>query len=108
MDDKQVRQILDNPKFQRMVAQKSTLSWTLALIMLVAYVGFMLLVGYNKAFLMSSFNGGVTTWGIPLGIGIIVLSFLLCAIYSYITNHVLDQLSQDALNEVKSITDRTG
>lgn len=62
MDQSQVEQILRNPKFQKW-SRKSALSWTLTIIMLVLYVGFMLLVGYNKEFLMSSFSGGVTTWG---------------------------------------------
>jgi uncharacterized membrane protein (DUF485 family) len=108
MDDAQVREILANPKFQQMTSKKSTLSWTLTAIMLLVYVGFMLLVGYNKEFLMSSFSGGVTTWGIPLGLGIIVLSFVLCGVYSYIANNVLDQLSNDALNEVEAITHEKG
>ena len=108
MDDLQVKRILDNPKFQQMVSKKSTLSWTLTVIMLIAYVGFMLLVGYNKTFLMSSFSGGVTTWGIPLGIGIIVLSFVLCGVYAYIANHALDRLTQEALQEVKAITEQKG
>ena len=108
MDQSQVEQILRNPKFQKMVKKKSTLSWTLTIIMLVLYVGFMLLVGYNKEFLMSSFSGGVTTWGIPLGLGIIVLSFLLCGVYSFIANSTLDQLSEEALKEVEAITHEKG
>ncbi|WP_343597089.1 DUF485 domain-containing protein [Acinetobacter sp.] len=104
MDDVQVDRILQNPKFKLMVSKQRTLSWTLTIIMLVVYVGFMLLVGYNKAFLMSSFSGGVTTWGIPLGLGIIVLSFVLCGIYSYIANNSFDQLSREALKEVETIT----
>jgi uncharacterized membrane protein (DUF485 family) len=75
--------------------------------MLFVYVGFMLLVGYNKEFLMSSFSGGVTTWGIPLGLGIIVLSFVLCGVYSYIAN-TLDQLNEEALKEVEAITQEKG
>ena len=54
MDERQVEQILQNPKFKEMVSRKSKLSWTLTTIMLVVYVGFMLLVGYNKEFLMTS------------------------------------------------------
>lgn len=103
MDDSQVERILHNPKFKEMVSRKSKLSWTLTIIMLVVYVGFMLLVGYNKEFLASSFSGGVTTWGIPLGLGIILLSFILCGVYSYIANNTLDQLSEDALQEVEAI-----
>ena len=108
MDDSQVEQILRNPKFQEMVSKKRTLSWTLTAIMLFIYVGFMLLVGYNKEFLASSFSGGVTTWGMPLGLGIIVLSFLLCGVYSYIANTKLDQLNEEALKEVEAITHEKG
>lgn len=107
MDELKVERILHNPKFQEMVAKKRNLSWTLTAIMLIVYVGFMLLVGYNKEFLMSSFSGGVTTWGIPLGLGIIVLSFVLCAVYSYIANHTLDELSKEALKEVEAIAQET-
>jgi uncharacterized membrane protein (DUF485 family) len=108
MDDAKVDQILQNPKFKEMVRQKSILSWTLTIIMLVVYVGFMLLVGYNKEFLLSSISGGVTTWGIPLGLGIIVLSFVLCAVYSYIANNKLDPLNKEAIREVEAITHEKG
>ena len=54
MDEVQVNQILENPKFKEMVSRKSSLSWSLTAVMLFVYVGFMLLVGYNKEFLLSS------------------------------------------------------
>ena len=76
--------------------------------MLFVYVGFMLLVGYNKEFLMTSFSGGVTTWGMPLGLSIIVLSFVLCGVYSYIANNKLDQLNEDAMKEVEAIAQEKG
>ena len=107
MDEVQVDRILQNPKFKEMVAKKSRLSWTLTAIMLFVYVGFMLLVGYNKEFLLSSLSG-VTTWGIPLGLGIIVLSFLLCGVYSYIANNKLDQLTEEAIREVEAIAHEKG
>lgn len=62
MDERQVEQILQNPKFKEMVSRKSKLSWTLTTIMLVVYVGFMLLVGYNKEFLMTSVSWGDHDW----------------------------------------------
>ena len=108
MDERQVEAILQNPKFKEIVAKKSKLSWTLTAIMLFVYVGFMLLVGYNKEFLMSSFSGGVTTWGMPLGLSIIVLSFLLCGVYSYVANNKLDQLTKDAMKEVEAIAHEKG
>lgn len=108
MDEAKVERILQNPKFKEMVQKKRNLSWTLTAIMLVVYVGFMLLVGYNKEFLLSSVSGGVTTWGIPLGLGIIVLSFILCWVYSYIANNTLDQLNAEAIREVEAIAKEKG
>jgi uncharacterized membrane protein (DUF485 family) len=108
MDQVQVDRILQNPKFKEMVARKSRLSWTLTAIMLFVYVGFMLLVGYNKEFLLQSLGGGVTTIGIPLGLGIIVLSFVLCGVYSYIANNKLDSLNDDAIREVAAIAQEKG
>ncbi|WP_010112378.1 DUF485 domain-containing protein [Acinetobacter sp. P8-3-8] len=109
MDERQVDAILHNPKFKEMVAKKSKLSWTLTAIMLFVYVGFMLLVGYNKEFLLTTVTpGGVTTWGIPLGLSIIVLSFVLCGVYSYIANNKLDQLTEDAMKEVEAIAHEKG
>ena len=108
MDERQVEQILQNPKFKEMVSRKSKLSWTLTTIMLVVYVGFMLLVGYNKEFLMTSVSGGVTTIGMPLGLSIIVLSFVLCGVYSYISNNKLDALNEEAMREVEAIAQEKG
>ena len=66
------------------------------------------LPSYNKEFLASSFSGGITTWGMPLGLGIIVLSFVLCGVYSYIANNKLDHLNEEALKEVEAIAHEKG
>ena len=102
MDESQVKEILRNPKFQQLVGKQRTLSWTLTAVMLFIYIGFILLVAYNKEFLASSFSG-VITWGIPLGIGVIVASFVLCWVYSSISNKSFDRLNQEAIDEVNQI-----
>ena len=109
MDERQVEAILQNPKFKEMVAKKSKLSWTLTAIMLFVYVGFMLLVGYNKELLLTKISSdGVTTLGMPLGLSIIVLSFVLCGVYSYIANNKLDKLNEEAMKEVQAIAHAKG
>ena len=102
MDNAQVQEILRNPKFQELVRKQRKLSWTLTAVMLVIYIGFILLVAYNKEFLASSFSG-VITWGIPLGIGVIVASFVLCWVYSVISNKAFDRLNKEAVDEVNQI-----
>lgn len=99
--DRQVQAILNNPKFQELVRKKRTLSWSLAALMLFIYIGFILLVAYAPDFLHSSFNGA-TTWGIPLGIGVIISAFLLTAMYAVIANGKYERLTQDVINELAS------
>lgn len=106
MDNSQVQEILRNPKFQELVQKQRTLSWTLTAIMLFIYIGFILLVAYNKEFLHSSFSG-VISWGIPLGIGVIVASFVLCWVYASISNSAFDRLNQEAIDEVNQIASKS-
>lgn len=103
MEKSQVQEILRNPKFQKLVSSQRKLSWSLTAIMLFIYFGFILLVAYDKEFLLSSFSGGVVTWGIPLGIGVIVASFVLSWIYSSISNNAFDRLNREAIEEVNEI-----
>ncbi len=105
MDEMQVERILQNPKFKTLVAKKRNLSWSLAALMLAIYIGFTLLVAYNPELLRTPISsGGVITWGIPLGIGVIVISFVLCGVYSYIANNSFDVLNKEAMDEVEAIT----
>ncbi|WP_051526831.1 DUF485 domain-containing protein [Alkanindiges illinoisensis] len=101
-EDSHVQAVLNNPKFKLLVQKKRTLSWSLSALMLIIYIGFILLVAYAPDFLHSSFNSGVITWGIPLGIGVIVAAFVLCAVYSVIANGEHERLTQDVVNDIKS------
>ncbi|UTO05867.1 DUF485 domain-containing protein [Moraxella sp. FZLJ2107] len=103
MNEAQVKSILENPKFKTLVAKKRNLSWSLTVLMLFIYIGFTLLVAYNPEFLRTSISGGVITWGIPLGIGVIVISFVLCGVYSSIANNSFDKLNKEAIEEVEAI-----
>ena len=41
-------EIEKNPKFQELVATRKSLGWTLSIVMLVIYFGFILLVAFDK------------------------------------------------------------
>ena len=56
--------ILNNPKYQQLVSQRSSLGRTLSLLMVVIYFGFILLVAFAPGLLGASLIGGVTTIGI--------------------------------------------
>lgn len=105
MDEAQVKRILENPKFQELVSKQRKLSWSLTALMLFIYIGFILLVAYNKEFLHSSFSG-VVTWGVPLGSGVIMASFVLCWVYSSISNSAFDRLNREAVEEASNIANK--
>lgn len=74
------RRMLDSLEFKQMVSRRWTISIVLTLVLFVTYYGFILLVAADKP-LMARRVGEVTTLGIPLGIGVILVSWVLTAIY---------------------------
>lgn len=95
------QKILNNPKFQELVARRSAFAWTLSVIMLAIYFGFILLVAFGKGFLGTSIAGGVMTWGIPIGVGVIVSAFILTGIYVNRANGEFDEMNRQILEESK-------
>lgn len=82
-----------DPQFQELVHKKRRLSWTLAGLMLFVYFGFVLLVALAPGVLRQSLSGGLTTVGIPLGIGVILSAFVLTGIYVFRANSEFDDLT---------------
>ncbi len=101
MDTDRVENIIKNPKFKELVRKKSQLSWSLTIIMLVIYFGYIYLVSYHPAFLHQSLSGGATTIGIPLGISVIVSAFVLCGVYVWRANGEFDRLTKEVVEEIK-------
>ncbi len=73
--------VLRNPRFQELVRQRTRFAWTLSIVMLVIYFGFILLVAFAKPLLATKIGEGVTSLGILLGLGVIVSAFVLTGIY---------------------------
>lgn len=70
--------------------------------MLGAYLAFILLIAFDPHVLGVPLSSAtVITWGIPLGLGIIVLAFVLTGIYVRRANGEFDRLNQEILNEVQ-------
>jgi uncharacterized membrane protein (DUF485 family) len=84
--------IEQDPNYQELVRRRSSLGWTLTLIMLIIYFGFILLVAYAPKFLGTPLGTGVTTIGIPIGLFVIVSAFLLTGIYVSKANSKYDPL----------------
>ena len=101
MEQDDVQVVLQNPTFKELVRKKRRLSWTLSIILLVTYFGFITLVAVAPEFMHQSLNGGVTTVGIPLGISVIVFAFVLCGIYVWRANGEFDRLTQEVVRQIE-------
>ena len=95
MDDKLVQKIASDPRYQQLKARRTSFGMWLTLAMLVVYYGFILLVAFNKPLLATRLGDGVTTVGMPLGLGVILFTILITGIYVKRANSEFDKLSDD-------------
>ena len=98
------RRIERNAQYQQLIKARNALGWSLTLLVFAAYYGFILIVAFDKSLFATPIAAGMTTtWGIPLGIGIILLTVLLTAIYVRKANSQFDPaLKQILEKEVQS------
>jgi uncharacterized membrane protein (DUF485 family) len=88
-----------NPKFHAFISKRNTYSIIMTVLGALAYYGFILLVAYNKEFLATKIGAGVTTVGIPLGVGVIVFTIILTWIYVSRANSEFDAESEAIVKE---------
>lgn len=100
-EQRRVEQVLAHPKFKRMAMQKSILGWTFSAVIFFVYVAFILTIGINPQLFATKVNpDGVTTWGIYIGVFVIVFSFISTAVYVYIANGKFENMTQEVIREV--------
>jgi len=94
MPDDLTTRVARDPKYQELKSKRTRFGWWLALAMMLVYYGFILLVAFNKPFLATRLGEGVTTVGIPLGLGIIVFTVAITAFYVRRANSEFDALTE--------------
>ena len=100
MTKETVEQIKNNPKYQKLVSERSKFAWTLSIIMLVVYYAFIMIIAFKPALLGAKIGAGVITIGIPIGIIIIIIAFVLAGIYVRRANGEFDVLTQEIRDEL--------
>ena len=93
-DDRAARydEVVSDPRYQQLVRRRGRFTLILTIIMLVAYFGYVALVAFDKPFLARPIGGGVTSLGIPVGVGLILLAILLTGLYVRRANRDYDPL----------------
>ena len=77
-------------RYIRLVRRRSRFAWMLTAIMLVIYFGYILLIAFRRDLLATPIGGGVTSAGIPIGIGVILVGIVLTAVYVRQANRHFD------------------
>lgn len=94
-----VREMLESKEFRGLVRRKWTVSVVLTACLFALYYGYILLIALEKAFLARRI-GEHTTLGIPLGAGVIVLSWVLTAVYVLWANGSHDSKVEELKDQV--------
>jgi uncharacterized membrane protein (DUF485 family) len=92
VDQVTARRIEDDPNYQKLVSERKSLGWTLAVITLVMYYGYIAVVAFAPSLIAAPLFGSITI-GIVLGVAIILASILLTGIYVLRANSEYDDLT---------------
>jgi len=97
---KTAHELIEDPDFKDLSAQKNLISIILTILELVIYFGFIALIAFNKPFLAKKLSeGSAITIGIPIAVGTIVGSWILTGIYIQWANSKYDKLVSKVKNK---------
>ncbi len=91
-----------NPKFAEMVSKRTRFAIILSITVLVPYYTFMMVTAFNPALLAQPLGeGNIITLGWPIGVLLIVGSWLTTGIYIRRANGEFDTLNEQILKEAR-------
>lgn len=93
------QEILESKEFKKLVYKRWVVSLLLTGLMLSVYFGYLLTIAFNKPVLSHQIDKNVTL-GLPIGIGIILLAWLLTGIYVYWANSDYDKSVTEIKNKI--------
>ncbi len=96
MSGTKTNQILQSPAFKKLVKTRWNISLSFTFIMLFVYIGFLMVVAYQKDTLKMPLGDSLNL-AIVVGLGIIIFSWLITGVYVYWANNYYDA----AVKEIK-------
>jgi len=88
--DATIAAIAGDPRFEALVRERGRLGWLLSALIFFSFVGYLGVIAFDKAALAQPIGGGVTSVGIPVGLGLIVLTIAVTALYVRRANRSYD------------------
>ena len=101
MNSSVYKRVRQNPKFQELVTKRSRFGWQLSFVMLFVYYAFILSIAFFPELLGRRLGEGVMTLGLPVGISIIFLAFILTGVYVKRANREFDALTEAIKEEAR-------
>ncbi len=101
MDVSALKRIQADPHYQKLVSERKSFGWTLAIVTLVIYYGFIAIVAFAPGIISIKIAGDITL-GIIIGLAIILASVVLTGIYVMRANSEYDDLTNAVVNAVKT------
>jgi uncharacterized membrane protein (DUF485 family) len=102
MDQASLSRIESDPNYLKLVSERKSLGWTLTIITLVMYYGYIGIVAFAPSIIAIPLAGSITL-GIVLGVAIILASILLTGIYVLRANAEYDELTDAIVNSNKRL-----
>lgn len=93
-DPKPHLHLLDDPEFKDLARRKNSISIVLTIATLLVYYGFILLIAFNREFFGKKVSDNVPI-GIPIGVGVIVFSWIFTGIYVRWANSKYDAMVEN-------------
>ncbi|TDR33068.1 DUF485 domain-containing protein [Hydromonas duriensis] len=100
MKDNLVEKIESNANYQKLVKTRSGYGWMLTWLMMIVYYGYTLLNSFDKELMFKKMGDGVTTWGMPIGLFVIVFTIVITGLYVRRANTEFDALTEQIRKEV--------
>ena len=95
-----MKEFLKDEQFLRLTRTRARIAIALTIATMVVYYGFILMVAFGKDFLTWKISTH-TTVGIPIGVGVIVLSWVFTGIYVRWANSRYDAMVEDVKKQIK-------
>jgi uncharacterized membrane protein (DUF485 family) len=90
----QIETIRQLPEYAALTRARKKIMWPLSLATIIIYVALILTIAFHPTTLGQPIGDGVTSIGMVLGLGVILLCLVITGIYVYYANRVLEPLTQ--------------
>lgn len=102
MQQELAEKIQNNPHFQDLVRRRNRFAWSLSIFVLVVYYTYILVIAFKpEVFATPISSDSVISIGIPIGAGIIFMSWVLTGVYIRRANSDFDEITKKIQKESK-------